>query len=345
MIQKRAILFLICLFACLDRVSTDAQSSNVVETPAMSAQPGEEKFSQLGDPAPPLTVQEWIKGKPVKIRPAPNFSAIVFCTLTKANQMALTNLSALQSLYQDKGLITVIISGEAPDTLRSFVQARGADINFTVAADDYAGKTTTDYQRTFNDRQLPRAFVVGKDGNVLWHGHPLRDDLGEVVDKIANGRYDLAQAKKDVQTRLMTEAYLRMARQDDPRTAKAGRIMLIVRTNDAPALCDLAFQIGADPYIAQRDLTLANAALDRAEQLATTNVTDIAVDRSILIFQAGQHDAALAHARQALTVAKTDADKSQINACIRAIEAGIAKQKNSQTNNVSSTNTPAKPKP
>ena len=345
MIHKRTVL-LLGLATSLVWFSASAQPSNAVERPAAGKPAKAEKFSQLGDPAPPLTIQEWIKGKPVKIRPGTNFYAIVFCTLTRANEMALTNLSTLQKLYQDKGLITVIISAEAPDKLRDFVQVRGADINFTVAADDLGAKTTTDYQRTFNDRQLPRAFVVGKDGNVLWHGHPLRDDMGQVVDDIATGRYNLEQAKKDVQDRGMMEAYLRMARQDDPRTGKAGRIMLIVRTNDAPALCDLAFQIGADPYIGKRDLALANAALDRAEQLAATNATDIAVDRTILIFQAGQHEAALAHARQALTIAKTDADRSQINACISAMEAKIAKDKSSQTNNASGTNiSAAKPKP
>jgi hypothetical protein len=285
------------------------------------------KISQLGDPVPALAVQEWIKGKPVKIHPGTNFYAIVFCTLSHANQLALTNLSGLQRLYGDRGLITVVISDESPETLRDFVTRRGGDIDFTVAADDFGRKTTTDYQRTFDDTMLPRAFVVGKDGNLLWHGHPLRDDMGEVVDKIATGRYDLKAAKKDVRDLEMMEAYLRMAREDDPRAAKAGGIMLIVRTNDAPALCDLAFQIAADPYIGKRDLALANEALDRAEQLSTTNAADIAVYRSILIFQAGKHEDGLAHAKQALAIAKTDAEKSEVDNCIKLMEARVAADK------------------
>jgi len=343
MIHKHA-LSLLGFLAFLAWISVSAQPSNVVETSGTGVQPKAEKFSELGDPAPSLTVLEWIKGKPVKIRPGTNFYAIVFCTLSRANEMALTNLTALQRAYEDKGLVTVVISGEPSEQLRNFVQIRGGEIGFTVAADDLAQRTTTDYQNAFGQYRLPRAYVVGRDGNVLWLGHPLSDNLGEVVDQVASGRFNLEQTKKETRDRLQMEEYLALARQADTNAVKGGQIMLRVRANNAPALCDLAFQIGADPYIQNRDLALANTALDRAEQLGATNVSDIAVYRSILIFQAGQREAALAHARQALAGAKTDADKTEINACIRVMEAEMAKAKSSQTNNASGTNAPvAKP--
>jgi hypothetical protein len=136
------------------------------------------------------------------------------------------------------------------------------------------------------------------------------------------------------------EQYLALARQDDPRTAKAGRIMLTLRTNDAPALCNLAFQIASDPYIEKRDVALASEALDRAEQLATTNTTDIAVNRAILLFQTGKQAEGLAKARQALASAQTKEDKEEAQANLRAMEARLAADKASQTNNLS-TNAPA----
>ena len=79
---------------------------------------------------------------------------------------------------------------------------------------------------------------------------------------------------------------------------------------------------------------------DRAAQLATTNATDIAVNRAILLFQTGKKEEGLARARQALATAQSEADKSEANTCIRAMEVRLAMDKASQTNNPS-TNGPS----
>lgn len=319
MINKHAVL-LVGLMACFAPVSSFAD--------------------KLGDPAPPLTVMEWIKGKPVDFKAGTNIYVLVFCTLSRANEFAITNLNNLQKIYQNKGVVVVAISSEPVEPLKAFVQLKGAEIDFTVAADDDARKATTSYQQAFKQMMLPRAYVVGKDGKVLWLGHPLRDDMGLVVDEITSGRYNLEQTKKNVFAKEQMEQYLALARQDDPRTAKAGRIMLTLRTNDAPALCNLAFQIASDPYIDKRDVALASEALDRAEQLATTNTTDIAVNRAILLFQTGKQAEGLAKARQALASAQTKEDKEEAQANLHAMEVHLAAAKASQTNNLS-TNAPA----
>ena len=311
MINKHAVL-LVGLMACFAPVSSFAD--------------------KLGDPAPPLTVMEWIKGKPVDFKAGTNIYVLVFCTLSRANEFAITNLNNLQKIYQNKGVVVVAISSEPVEPLKTFVQLKGAEIDFTVAADDDARKATTSYQQAFKQMMLPRAYVVGKDGKVLWLGHPLRDNLGEVVDEITSGRYNLEQTQKNIIAKEQMEQYLALARQDDPRTAKAGRIMLTLRTNDAPALCNLAFQIASDPYIEKRDVALASEALDRAEQLATTNTTDIAVNRAILLFQTGKQAEGLAKARQALASAQTKEDKEEAQANLRAMEVRLAAAKASQTN-------------
>src|ERR1019366_3923926 len=311
MINKHAVL-LVGLMACLAPVSSFAD--------------------KLGAPARPLTVMEWIKGKPVQVKAGTNIYVLVFCTLSRANDFAITNLNSLQKKYQDKGVVVVAISGEPVEPLKAFVQLKGAEIDFTVAADDDARKMTASYQRAFKQMILPRAYVVGRDGTVLWLGHPLRDDMGLVVDEIASGRYNLEQEQKKIIASEQMEQYLALARQDDSRTAKVGRLMLTLRTNDATALCDLAFQIATAPFIEKRDVALATAALDRAGQLATTNTIDIAVNRAILLFQTGKEAEGLAKARQALATAQSEADKSQVKTCIRAMEVRLAADKASHTN-------------
>ena len=331
MINKNAAL-LIGLMICLGAVASCAQTTNVVENSSHAGKSSSGEFSKLGDPAPPITVKEWVKGTPVNIKAGTNIYVLVFCTLSRANEFAITNLNSLQKKYQDKGVVVVAISSEPVEPLKAFVQLKGAEIDFTVAADDDARKMTASYQRAFKQMILPRAYVVGRDGTVLWLGHPLRDDMGLVVDEIASGRYNLEQEQKKIIASEQMEQYLALARQDDSRTAKVGRLMLTLRTNDATALCDLAFQIATAPFIEKRDVALATAALDRAGQLATTNTIDIAVNRAILLFQTGKQEEGLAQARKALATAQSEADKSQVKTCIRAMEVRLAADKASHTN-------------
>ena len=285
---------------------------------------------KLGDPAPPLTVMEWIKGKPVGVKAGTNIYVLVFCTLSRVNEFALTNFSNLQKIYQDKGVVVVAISDEPAEQLKAFVQIKGAKIEFSVAADDDARRTTLNYQRAYKQMMLPRAYVVGKDGKVLWHGHPLTGGLGEVVDEITSGRYNLEQTQKSIIAREQMEQYLALARQDDTNSVTAGRILLTIRTNDAAGLCDLAYQIATASYIVKRDVVLASAALDRAEQLGATNITDIAVDRAILLFQTGKEDEGLARARQALANAQNPEAKAEAQVCIHAMEVRLAAAKTNQ---------------
>ena len=297
---------------------------------------------KLGDPAPPLTVQEWIKGRPFRIAPGTNVFVLVFCSLSRANEVALTNLTALQRTYGDKGVLVAAISSESPQELKDFVTTHGGDIDFSVAADDLAQKTATDYQRLFRQMLLPRAYIVGTNGAVLWHGHPLRDDMGMVVDKITSGRYDMKEVNKKVVANEQMEVYNELARQDDPRAPRVGRLMLMLRTNDAPGLCSLAFQIATAPFVEKRDVALATAALDRAAQISTTNTTDIAISRSLLLFQSGLQEAGIAKAKEALAATTNAADQKVIQGNIRSMEKlmEIAKTNNpaGATNPVGGTN-------
>ena len=289
----------------------------------------------LGDPAPDLTVKEWIKGGPVQIKAGTNTYVLVFCTLSRVNDFGITNLSNLQKKYRDKGLVAVAISSEPAEQLKPFVQFKGAEIEFAVAVDDDARKATGTYQQAFNQMMVPRAYVVGKNGNVLWYGHPLRG-LDEVVDEIMSGRYKFEPTQKSVIAAEQMEKYLVLAHQDDTNVVPAGRMLLSIRTNDAAGLCDLAYQIATDPFIVKRDVALANAALDRAEQLAPTNTTDIAVDRAILLFQAGREEEGLARARKALASAQSQEAKNEVQTCVRAMEARLAAAKTNQNKSAES---------
>ena len=220
MINKK-VLLLAGLLACLAPVLSCRAIPSVPDQTAVDTNsvliknkmPGDRQrdAGKLGDPAPPITIKEWIKGKPVQIKAGTNIYVLVFCTLSRANDFALTNLSNLQTIYQDKGVVVVAISDEPAEQLKAFVQLKEAKIEFAVAADD-ASRTMINYQQAFEQVALPRAYVVGKDGKVLWYGHPLLDGLGDVVDEITSGRYNLKQTQKRIVASEMMEKYLALAR-------------------------------------------------------------------------------------------------------------------------------------
>jgi hypothetical protein len=332
MITKRAVL-LLGVITCLAAGLSCAQNADVVRQTNPAGTPGAPQISGLGDPVPPITVLAWIKGGPVKIQPmqpGTNVYVVVFCELTRANDFALTNLSDLQKRYRDQGLIVAAICNEHPDALKEFIKLKADEIDFTVAADDPPGRTARSFRQTFGQMLETRAYIVSHDGELLWCGHPLTDGMGEAVDEIISGRYDLVQAQHKIVATEQMQEYLMLARQGDTNSLKIGRMLLAMRANDPAGLCDLASQIAIDPYIMNRDAALANAALDRAEQLGATNTTDIAVDRAVLLFQTGQEQAGLAKARQALADARTDDEKNEAQFCIHAMEVRLEAAKTNQ---------------
>jgi hypothetical protein len=311
---------------CFAAISGYAQLPGVGEKPKSA-----EKVSKLGDVAPPVTVMEWIKGQPVDFKTGTNFYVLVFCSLSRANDFALTNLTLLQKRYRDKGLITVAISDDAPEALKELVQSKGAGIDFNVAADIAPGRTRDNYQRAFKQFKLPLAFIVSKDGKVLWHGHPLNNGMGYVVEDIVNDRYNLELAQKKVIATEQMEGYLALVRTGDPKGARVGQVLLTARTNDAGALCELASKIATDPYIPNRDVALATSALDRAAPISTTNTTDIALNRAILLFQTGKREEALASAKTTLAAAKTPGEKEVGQICVQAMDSALSAAKTNQT--------------
>jgi hypothetical protein len=276
---------------------------------------------RVGDPAEPLRVKEWIKGGPVDVKAGTNIFVVeVFGTASLASRASITNLNAIQKRFQDQGVVVVGVSDEPAERIKKFVQREGAKIEYAIAADDER-HTTQAYMVPVRQRGIPCAFIVGKDGKLLWHGHPLAGGLAEALGQIVAGSYDLEQARKADIARVQMAQYLAMATRGDVRTGQAGQTLLAARTNDPPLLCDLAFQIVTAPKLIRRDLAVATAALDQAEKLGSTNATHVATTRAILLFETGKKDEALVLARKALAAAQGAKEKTNAELFLRTMEA------------------------
>src|SRR5262245_40618322 len=94
--------------------------------------------AELGDPATPLDIQEWVKGTPVALAAGRGktihlvqFSA-TWCPPCRAS---IPHLTELQKKFKDKGVVFIGVSDEASDVVKKFVEKMGDKMDYTVAID------------------------------------------------------------------------------------------------------------------------------------------------------------------------------------------------------------------
>lgn len=155
---------------------------------------------KIGDPAPPLKIKEWVRGEAVNLPKdaAKKIHMVEFwatwCPPCKASVPLLTR-------YQKKHQKDLVIIGvtdpdpdrNSPTEIKQFVKEQGAQMTYTVAIDDN-GATSKAYLP--NEMVgIPYAYLVGRDGRVVWEGSPLDPALETVIPEVIAGAYDVAKAK------------------------------------------------------------------------------------------------------------------------------------------------------
>src|ERR1035437_969958 len=145
--------------------------------------PGTGLGGLIGEPAPPLVVKEWIKGQPVEIKPGTNIYVVeIWQSSIPACRAAITNLNDLQKHFKTNSVVIVGIADEPVEKIKEFIQHGGTNIEYAIAADDQR-KTGLSYMTPVKQRGIPYSFVVGTNGNVLWHGYPF-GGLNKVLEQI-----------------------------------------------------------------------------------------------------------------------------------------------------------------
>ena len=189
--------------------------------------------AELGDPAKPLDIKEWVKGNAVDLAAGKGKTIYVvefWATWCGPCRSSIPHLTELQKQFKDKGVVFVGVSDEKSDVVKKFVEKMGDKMDYVVAID--AGKTSEGYMEAYGANGIPHAFVVDKEGRIAWEGHPM-NGLDKVLDQIIDGKYDLTEAKAkagkrveaekrqtEVQGKLQRLAKLIMAGEDNEETKK-----------------------------------------------------------------------------------------------------------------------------
>ena len=265
--------------------------------------------AQLGDAAPPLRIQSWIKGKPTDIKDGKTVHVIEFwATWCGPCRTTIPHLTELQNKFKKHGVTFVGVTDESPETVKAFVEKMGDQMEYTVACDD-SRSTSAGYMDAFGQRGIPHAFVVAKSGEILWHGHPM-DGLSEILTRIVAGKYNLATVQKSGQFAAALRDYQELARDGDERATDKARQLLADAGQDTELLCQLAIGIAGDLRNRNRDFALARKAIAAAEAAAPKPTHNLLHAKAVVLFESGRKAEAILAERQAVAAADSDAAKN-----------------------------------
>jgi thiol-disulfide isomerase/thioredoxin len=276
---------------------------------------------EVGDPAPPLKINKWIRGGPVDLHAGrgKNIYVIEFwATWCAPCRQSIPLLTELQRKFKDKGVVVIGITSEpSAEAVARFVSNMGDKMDYAVAQDD-GQQTDAAYMRAFGLSGIPHTFVIDQQGRIAWHGHPLTGELERVVQELVDGKYDLEKARQQaVRLRQLEQARSRAmpligryfqivgTSRDRARAEAAAKEFMPVIANDPLLLYTVARTIVLSRDLMQRDLVLAEQAVRRAHELDTKNPAPPELLARIL-WETGRKEEAVQMQKKAVALADGD---------------------------------------
>ncbi|UCD53114.1 MAG: redoxin domain-containing protein [Phycisphaerales bacterium] len=283
-------------------------------------------LDKLGKPAAPLKGLQWIKGGPVEIEKGSAYVVEFWATWCPPCRRSIPHLTELQRRFKDKGVTIIGISNEAADIVKPFVAGEKAGkMDYTVAIDPQ-GHVSNGYMGAFGIGGIPHAFIVGKDGNLAWHGHPL-DGMDEVLEEVLAGQFDyVGYAKKKAaeeaeQARLVKlyGQYFAAARAGGDKAAEIGA-QLVDSSDHAEMLNALAWNILTEIAKANRDLELAHRAAAKAVKLTEEKNPALLDTYALALYELGKKYVGQAVAYQKKAVALAEGDEQARQGMQKALD-------------------------
>lgn len=186
-------------------------------TPQVAAPSAPVKKLGVGDPAPALQYDAWVKGDKIDGITKGKVHVIEFWATWCGPCIAvMPHLSELQKKHPEVIVVSVAASERGKDEtaklekVKEFVAGKGDTMSYRIV---YAGdreKMSKPWMQAAGQNGIPCAFIVDKDSNVAWIGHPASMD--KPLEQIIAGTFDAAAAKKLFEEeRAAEEAQMKLA--------------------------------------------------------------------------------------------------------------------------------------
>jgi len=268
---------------------------------------------KVGDDAPPLKIAKWVKGKPVDLKDGKGKQIYVvefWATWCGPCVRGIPHINRLARHFEKKGVTFIAVSIDGEKTVarvEPFVKERGDGMSYTVALDD-GEATSSAWMDAAGVNGIPHAFVIGKDGKLAWHGHPL-DGMDKTLavmvgeDPLVLLDELIQEDPKDVGQKLQKYVLLLEAKRKED-AAKWGR-MLVKETDVAQALNELSWGILTEEKLeGMRDIPLALAAAKKANDLSGQKDWAILDTYARALFDSSEKGEAVAVQRKAVEIVK-----------------------------------------
>ena len=165
----------------------------------------------LGSDAPELTGVDWVKGEPISLADGKGETIYVvefWATWCGPCRASIPHLTELQEQFADDNVVIIGISDEDRETVASFAESQGDAMDYHVASAPERGPHKA-YMEAFGQGGIPTAFVVDREGRIVWVGHPIM--LDEILPAVVDGSYDMAEAQRRAEVMGDIEAITELA--------------------------------------------------------------------------------------------------------------------------------------
>lgn len=163
----------------------------------------------IGDKAPAAKIKHFFKGDQLEAFEDGNIYVLEFwATWCGPCKTSMPHISKLQEQYADYDVRFIGISDEELDTVQGFLAKSEWDekTRYTIATDPDRS-VYNDYMKATNSRGIPTAFIVGKDGQLEWYGHPM--EIDQVIEAVVQDSWDRDAFKQVLVLRKDLDAAMR----------------------------------------------------------------------------------------------------------------------------------------
>ena len=281
--------------------------------------------ANIGDAAPPLPVEQWLKGTPVRVGPGANIFVVEFwATWCGPCKRSIPHLTEVQKKFANRGVIVIGVSDEKADIARPFVAAQGGNMEYSVAVDS-SRRSLQNWHTAFGADGIPHAFVVNTNGVVMWHGFP-NAELDRTLEKILAGTFDLERAKrKEAGDRLVAQYTALVSKPNSAaKAAPLGDKILAEFSPDWRIPHHLAKAILTGPDVKVRDLALGLRATTKATEMTDRRNADALALHGRALFANGKKEEGITTVKEALAISNDPEDKAEFQKILTMLEKAAA---------------------
>lgn len=174
----------------------------------------------MGDAAPRIAVEAWIKGNPVEsFEPGRVYLVEFWATWCEPCRDSILLLTRLQRRHKDTLTVIGVSVWEKTtrefnvpnevfiDRVRTFVDERKETMDYRVAFDGVEGEMARTWMAAAKRYGIPSAFIVDQAGRLAWIGNPLlpAGEMEAVLGKVIAGTWDIASGVEAMRTRAEIE--------------------------------------------------------------------------------------------------------------------------------------------